>query len=228
MSLAPYIGITGVTTQNEAEAIIGFFRSSSYQGMLGFAVSQERSGGRYIRPQRIPLIDHESVLTCIHYNTQQTETLAEQIDDLLRVVAPDCIQINCHWPDPRQLKSIKQEYPSVKLILQLRDYEGLAERIKPYRFADAVLLDSSLGRGLPIDIKKAICAYSDLAEYSICIGFAGGFDGTNAYQRIRQIRTEIGDVKFAIDAESRLRKDDKLDLNEVEKYVQESMRAFNS
>ena len=207
---------------------------SPHMPMLGFLVSyktlaQGRNPGNLRYPELSdlsPLLEaaKDKAFVTIHYNTRNREGLSDEVHALLehdkiseRELC-DGLQLNVTWPDPVQVREIKDRYPELKLIISLsRDAMGLpanpippkeiAERASVYSdAADYVLVDPSGGWGIPFDADHAASVYEALSDYvPAARGFAGGLSGENARETVSRLSEALGSVDFSIDAESLLR-----------------------
>lgn len=136
------------------------------------------------------------------------------------------VQINVSWPEPRDVNQIKMDYPKLKTILQVSDFDSVDERIGKYN-VDYALIDASRGEGKEIDMDKAVSVHDAISKKSkVMIGFAGGFSPQNVNDRVWSLRYDLGTRNFCIDAQGKLRTKDHLDMNKVNKYLNEALDAF--
>jgi len=136
------------------------------------------------------------------------------------------VQINVSWPKPRDVNQIKVNYPKLKTILQVSNFDSLKDRIGKYN-VDYALIDTSRGEGKDLDMNEAVGAYDIISENSkATIGFAGGFSPENVNDRVWSLRWDLGARNFCIDAQGRLRTEDRLDMSKVEEYLKEALGAF--
>jgi phosphoribosylanthranilate isomerase len=146
------------------------------------------------------------------------------------------VQFNHPSPDIHELHKLKDRCPDIAIVFSI--YESLvraghgvmAQRIRECRGAISyVLLDSSQGNGRNLDLQKAAEAYRVIADAApgVTVGFAGGFSGENATERIGTLRSAIGNARFSIDAEGKLRTpSDDLNPANVRSYLQAAQRGF--
>jgi len=136
------------------------------------------------------------------------------------------VQINVSWPEPRDVNQIKIDYPKLKTILQVSDFDSVDERMGKYN-VDYALIDASRGEGKEIDMDKAVSVHDAISEKSkVMIGFAGGFSPENVNDRIWSLRYDLGTRNFCVDAQGKLRTEDRLDMSKVSKYLNEALDAF--
>src|SRR3989339_991795 len=119
----PYIGITGPVTKQEVRSLVqefdqaGYSLASSHIPMIGYLVSYKTLNGqptenrRYPKVQDLPKLleaTNGKVLTMVHYNTKEQETLASQVGQILTLsyTSNQCraLQLNVVWPLVNQTK----------------------------------------------------------------------------------------------------------------------------
>ncbi len=268
MPAVPYIGITGAVTIHEVDLILNAFANRAYTlhsphiPMLGFLVSyktlqgQETANRRYPSFSAIPSLVQAASPRClpmIHYNSREMETLDQQIKTIFthreaersEPIYAHCraIQLNVVWPDANQVHRSKEEFPNLRVALQLshnamegKNRNEIIALVKQYGPSiDYVLIDPSGGRGLEFDLDSSLELYQELRLRAphVTIGFAGGFTGDTIRGRIVEILTRTGESTFCIDAEGGLRDklseeygDDLLDMGKVQKYVRAAAAVF--
>ena len=114
--------------------------------------------------------------------------------------------------------------PGQEIIIQQKDatHANFFHASKILCNPISVLLDASGGRGIdtPIDVRP---------EMKACkVGYAGGFGPDNAAAKLRQILQNPNTGAFWIDMESRVRTDDKFDLDKVEAVLKECYKILDS
>lgn len=256
MNAKPYVGVTGPVSVSETQAICKEFAKAGYSmatphiPMLGFLVSHKTLNGQATANRRYPSFDSlpdllratkGSVLTMVHYNTKEMETLADQVSAVFDGVYDNglckALQLNLVWPDIYQVARIKEKHPDMQIVFQAshkamadKTPTQIAQGIRSYAdLLDYVLIDPSGGRGLAFELESSISLYFALKEHcpSLTIGFAGGFTGENVGPRTMQIIQRIFTEGFCIDAEGGLRDkitneygDDLLNIKKVRTYLQ--------
>lgn len=251
-----YVGITGPVNVQETKEICREFSEANYSQqsphfpMLGFLVSHKTLNGQPTQNRRYPLVPtlpdllratEGQVLTMIHYNSKEIDTLSDQVAQLFDGIYENglcrAIQLNIVWPDPDQVTKIRERHPNMQIVFQAshtamdgKTPPQIARGIRDY--GDSIcyaLIDPSGGRGLPFDLELSVAIYSELREQcpDLTIGFAGGFTGENVVLRLNEIIGRIGGSNFCIDAEGGLRDkvtsaygDDLLNLKKVRGYLQ--------
>jgi hypothetical protein len=160
---------------------------------------------------------------------QQIGSLVEDIYERYEREQPPFqigVQINVSWSKPRDVNQIKLDYPKLKTILQVSDFDSVDERIGKYN-VDYALIDTSRGEGKEIDMDKAVGVHDAISKNSkAMIGFAGGFSPQNVNDRIWSLRYDLGTRNFCVDAQGKLRTEDRLDMHKVDEYLFEALRAF--
>lgn len=141
----PYIGVTGITTAEEADQIHEYYGNScsailgSGQDwpalMCGVLVNQTTLSGQPSprSPNRYPAIDRMAEifktggsnryrsLNLIHYNTSDVSTLPAQVAKIIELssIALTGFQFNIRFPDPDLLRQIRDQFPWKYLLLQV-------------------------------------------------------------------------------------------------------------
>lgn len=250
-----YVGITGPATKKEIKAVAKEFNKNGYTmdslhiPMIGYLVSYKTLNEKTTNDKRYPKfseledllkITDNKVLTMIHYNSKETDTLASQVsrifDGIYQKKLCRAVQFNIAWPNPHQVELVKKEFPEMQILFQIshkiivsKTQKEIIEGMKEYNGnLSYVLIDPSGGKGLEFDIKESLQMYQELkiAFPSLTIGFAGGFSGKNVSERVKKIINETGDKDFCIDAEGRLRDklsedhgDSLLNMEKVKAYL---------
>lgn len=256
MTAKAYVGITGPINIQETREICrefseaGYTMNTPHTPMLGFLVSYKTLNGQPTKNRRYPPVKglpellqatDGRVLTMVHYNSKEMDTLSNQIAQIFDGVYEDglcrAIQLNIVWPNINQVAKIKEQFPDMRIVFQAshkamdgRTPSQIAEGVRAYRDSlSYVLIDPSGGRGVPFDLESSVAIYSELREQcpDLTIGFAGGFTGENVALRLREIIQQIGEKDFCIDAEGGLRDkvtaaygDDLLNIEKVRGYLQ--------
>lgn len=106
--------------------------------------------------------------------------------------------------------------PPTEIIIQQRDadHAGLFLRSAECMADVSVLLDASGGRGVesPFEVRPEMKAFK--------VGYAGGLGPDNAADRLAELLSNPDIGRFWIDMESRVRTDDRFDLDKVEAVLQ--------
>jgi hypothetical protein len=243
----PYTGVTGFMQPAEVELIL---RTPLFTGarqlMIGvLASSKTLAGQRNRHPRRYPVMADIArifpadprVLNLIHYFTEQTDTLAEQLDQLTAIGGPNLhgFQLNVRWPSARQIDRHIAKYPRHRIVLQLGPTvlndsapKTLAAQLEVVRYpVTDLLVDPSGGVGRPFDPAVA-------REYLLALqrpggpnmGLAGGL-GPETIGVLAPLTAEFPGI--SIDAEGRLRDEhDDLDCARLLAYLTAANTVFGN
>lgn len=232
----PYIGVSGISSAHEAQAVLDAFPVCARLPMIGVLVSSKTLRGipnRYPRRNPPPNLiedifpDDPRALNLVHFSTDEAPESAE-VEALFLAGGMFChgAQFNGVWPAPNVLEYARwacEERPP-RIVLQVRNWlsaELVVSRLRPYRgIATDVLLDGSGGQGRGIDltlVRRAVTAiWEDDPDWGISI--AGGF----CAETIESVADLIREGA-SIDAEGKLRDaadgGGNLDLAEVAAYL---------
>ncbi len=262
MNSKPYIGITGPVNISEVEAIckeftdVGCNLNTSHIPMLGFLINYRTLRVKSTKNRRYPFINclpellqktDGKVLTMVHYNSRERETLSKQIaqifDDIYENKLCRAIQLNIVWPDITQVRKVKEQFLDMQIVFQLshnamkdKTPKEIAKRTKKYEDSlSYALIDPSGGRGIPFNLNSSVEIYSELREKCpyLTIGFAGGFSGENVGQRLSKLIEMTNERNFCIDAEGGLRDkitndygDDLVNIEKVRDYLQSASKVL--
>lgn len=250
-----YIGITGITKVSEIDIIKTLVKNRIL--MCGILVSYKILHGdnnsenkRYVNVADLYNVCKAShnagFFTVLHYNTRNRISFDKELDTIMNTYklhdVVDGFQLNIDIPNCDTLASLKQMYPTKKIIFSLnRDilyfpsenvlnlnftsntYLNAYFNTSIAKIIDYVLIDLSGGIGKNLDVNTSVNIYNALkqSKYSNNIGFAGGFNETNVSDLCLNIADRINSNTFSIDAESRLRtENNELDLETVTRYLQ--------
>ncbi len=240
----PYVGVTGYMLRFEVnEALKMVPVGHPYRLMVGVLMSlRTLKGQKNRKPNRYPekdtvagiFVDDDRTLNLVHYNTNQPETLFEQMLAVTEISGPylDGFQLNICWPELSHLERYREKYPDKFLLLQIgggamkktKTIEGFEEVIKDYLpIVDAILIDSSGGEGKPFNLAgdaeylRAVLKY----RLDVGIGIAGGIEPLNLH-RLIPLLNEFPSLSF--DLESGVRTpEDEMSLDKMLLYLK---RAF--
>lgn len=236
-----YVGVSGVTTAEQAQAILDMWPASAppWSLMIGVLTSQKvMTGGernaRSAAPKDFASIFSRDyrVLGLVHYFTKDTSDLGEQ---LLHAAAwggvgCDGVQVNVPWPPPEELEHFRHYGEAWdRVVLQIGP-AALRDTMNPARINGAiaayvhnnlitdVLLDVSGGGGRPIDPSFAAEMAHRVREVfpALGVGIAGRLTAASL-PAVAEIVLRYG---LSIDTESGVRNDrDELDFDEVQAYL---------
>ncbi len=230
----PYIGITGVTTTAQVRSLEETFQSTR-EGLpdhilhIGLLVNQTPEvpvDRRHLYPSKktcrtICSFGDSRVMNTLHITDtsgSRANHLGHDLKSILNETGvPDAIQLDLSWPCPQQIKDgLDKHLPDLSIILQVNFREihedssigptALALKLKRYAgLITHIVLDGSLGRAIPLDLKKISPYLKKIREYhpDLRIVIVGGLgpDSLPEYQEI-----EIFLPHLSFDAEGELQK----------------------
>jgi hypothetical protein len=231
MIAQPYIGITGITSDEDVDTIsecckIVATTVRTHRVMAGVLVSAKTLHGEPTTNRRYPTIDRVEALLLnsryayawpvVHYNTRAVgDSLGNELRELVnRCPSMRGLQLNIVRPTPSVVYAFAFDHPHVEVIVQMNraafgDPPVPADAIlyaRDYPNASHALLDLSGGCGA--DINAAFAARVARGwPYAAQLGVAGNL-GPDAGPTLRALRDDLGAERFAslsFDAESRVR-----------------------
>ncbi|HSI20362.1 MAG TPA: hypothetical protein VLA04_01455 [Verrucomicrobiae bacterium] len=224
----PYIGITDFTDFDQVQAMQRIVPpDSDYLLHVGVMMSHRTLHGlptewakAFPAKETIASIfASPDTYNCLHYADYKSRPgLADSLATALSYVGKNItgLQLDMTWPDPGELLLVQEQFPEMEIILQvgkqaLLDAEsspaGMAARIKEYEgIISRVLLDQSVGKGVPMDAQLLIALAKTVQDSFPDMGivFAGGL-GPASIHLLEPIRQAFPDLRFSIDAQGRLR-----------------------
>ena len=240
MRSKPYVGITGVTTRSQSEAISKYVEALGWpqatQVMVGVLASykglcrQPVNRNQYPEVEQIGsvLINDRGLLNLVHYNSRADGLAAQLIELLSDAGWADGVQLNIPWPPPEVLRRFRSRtYMTVVQQISTRAYrmaggtpERLVRSLSAYEgLIEYVLIDPSGGTGHAFDAEFAKSALTALVDSQLEFkwGIAGGL-GTDNLERLRPLLDLYPGLSW--DAQARLRTaDDRLDPGKWEPYL---------
>ncbi len=258
MVLKSYIGITGISSYNEAQETLKIYNKFKFNSntkhilMIGCSLTNKTLEGNSLLNKRYPDFSEiksifrlikNNALTMIHYETTDGEKLSEQVFKIFKDLYDNnicrALQLNVSEPNFNEVKKIKEKLPLLKIVFQLRPEiikkysdEEIINLIKLYENSlSYILIDPSCGKGLELNPIESLKFYNLLHINfpNLNLGFAGGLNSDNIKNTIGIIISNLNHSNFSIDAESGLRnKKDELDITKIEKYIQSISNIINS
>ena len=238
----PYAGVTGFTSQTQVEVALAIIpKEPARKLMVGVLMSSKTLAGKQNKwPSRYPtreaisdiFVDDPRALNLVHYSTDHPETLFSQLDKITQLAGHslDGFQLNIPWPPISQLEDWWETHRDQFLLLQIgngavaqaKSMEHFAELLGHYvPMVDAILIDSSGGRGEPLDPVKAAEYLKVSSEYTtLGLGVAGGL-GPLTLHLLDPLIKEYPEL--SIDAEGQLRTlEDRLSLSAMRDYLDDA------
>lgn len=235
-----YIGVTGITSVEDVENMRhGLSRADkNILGMYGILMDRDTLyermyKGRWAKIEEVPELMRrmpENSLKTVHWCADQLKNY--ELLDVMKATNLECnaLQLNMIYPSLDELKKFKRYFENVKIIFQIQKemFENpldMKKKMDPYKYlVDYVLIDQSMGAGVPIDPKVSRGVAEALRLFELGIVFAGGLDS----KRVREIAPLIREFNTSIDAETRLMNDeDKLDNTKVSGYIAEALSVMD-
>ncbi len=245
MRPVPYIGITGISTNQQFWAVAKAHRNRRYPYLMeGLLVSHKSLRGEPAKfPERYPRNEElctvfalcSNTINLVHFNTNEPGKLLDQMLEVDELVGPYCngFQLNIAWPDPATLerylsRRIRTPWRGKPVIVlqcgraALEEYDRNPKKIAQVvagnyeGLVDYVLIDSSGGKGEEFNTAFANECLSEL--FANCPSIGPGIAGGLSADNIQK---QLGPLfkelpePFSIDAEGRLR--DERDWLDLEK-----------
>lgn len=260
-----YVGVCGVASVDEARKVTelirgaGFSQETEHIPMMGFQVSYKslkygfsEGNNRVPRLADLPVIlacVSRSVFPTLHYYTKEPERLVGELETLLKLDRiyekglVGGVQINRVWPKTSQISEIRNNFPELKIILQMSSVvtgdmtvPQVADKLaKDYAGIEYIILDSSHGKGIEFDTAESTSTCQTFRNGGVqsTIVFAGGFNGDNVKDKVTRLKEAFRSQDFSIDAEGGLRDkvgegygDDVLNLDKVKAYLNGASEVF--
>lgn len=228
--LSPYTGITDFTCFEQVQEMLSVFNTfrppgsnrklhvgvmTSYKVMSGLPT---KWAAVFPPIQKIgEIFSSAETYNCLHYaDYDGSPDSYSQISEAVAFGGNTihAVQLDMIWPDPGHLKKALLETKPLEVILQIgsnaleatnNDPTSVVKRFTSYAdIVDRVLLDKSMGKGVPMDADTLLPFVRALKETfpGLGIGVAGGL-GPETIHLVEPIAKEFPEV--SIDAQSRLR-----------------------
>lgn len=253
-TLKPYIGICDFTNNKqvlEMLDIISKYRHADVKLMIGAMTSYKvfnykETKWAEIFPKlknlkNIFSIRDPLLVNCIHYADYENNT---GLGDILCRLVNTCgdglsaIQLDMIWPPPRELEIFQRQH-ALPIIMQVSRRSmtechdnpiAVAKKIRDDYggLVSAVLIDCSMGKGLPINVPFIEGYIESIKTYAgdVEIAIAGGL-GPDTVHRVQRL---IKEYRVSIDAQSKLRisgkAEDPIDWELAKKYVHNAIGYY--
>ncbi|MFA6038678.1 MAG: hypothetical protein WCV62_01715 [Candidatus Peribacteraceae bacterium] len=255
---SPYVQATGFVDERGVRTVcaqlerIPFRERSGHRLALGFGMDHEAlRTGQFDRsillrdPAAFPALlkGAGENMTMLHYTPPRrgakqllrVRSLAEVLPHETAILC-DAVQINGQAPAPEEVRRLRDTYPHMQVSLPLDATAARWETDCILEMADTyaqhihhLLIDSSGGRGKPVDMPRAAALAAALQQAfpRLGVGVAGGFGADNAEERIRMLRGKLA-TPFNVDAEGQLQTNGTLNLVKTLAYFHAALRGFSS
>lgn len=237
-----------MTPQEVRVGLRHFAASSSRKFMVGVLASSKTLAGRMNKwPWRYPEVEriheifqaHPAALDMIHYSTDEPNTLSHQLLRLVDIGGAHLhgFQLNIAWPSIGEIEIFQEATDfQYRIVLQIgeramREVDGSLERFAEMVYwyggvVDDVLIDSSGGKGRPLDAEKARGFLRESSGHRFNVGVAGGL-GPDSFHLIAPLLGEFPDLN--VDAEGNLRdsETDDLDVVKMSAYLVQALKLLD-
>lgn len=230
LTLDPYTGVTGLPEVQAAlrlvhHAVLGALLAPRRRVMVGVLVSAATLAGAPVESRRYPplgeasgmfarLVNNPHAFTVAHFAPDPGAPLDAQLVRLCNALPwAHAVQVNRDDVDPGALVRFRAVRPDVELIVPvppevLADVPALRDRARRFEgAAHRLLLDASMGRGVPFDVRATRAALDALEGLPFGLGVAGGL-GPGSAGRLIALKRAVGAERYArlsLDAETRVR-----------------------
>lgn len=237
--------------KDDVECVNTLFKTTSVEMKLGlgFCSSYKRLVDKTKRGTHSPaLVDIIGLMNALerrnkdkiilHYSPSNYINFYDEVCSLLEFDHIrnyiDILFITGIYPNPNDIKRIKQRYGNIDITVQLPLYRMqntsfpiICKKLLEYeKYVDYVSIDNSGGKGIENDVDYSIQLINYMKKYDRLKWFiAGGVYGGNAKDIIEKVFLATSEC-VSIDAESRLRYEGKLSLNKVTDYVLNANAAY--
>lgn len=253
--LDQYIGVTGVTDQEQVERMLTVFPEfSPIKLMIGVLASWKSLRGIPLNPywqqqtppinqiQNIFIVDPR-VINLVHFSSDDNS--ADLFEDLRAVTDHigsaqfDGFQLNITAPNLEALRQYKKYYPRHQFVLQINQrwldrtdnrlmtLIGDLEKYVNHGVANGLLFDLSGGRGKPFNPVEVFRFLFAVTNlgWPVRLGVAGGLGSNDSLHDVANLVENF--PRLSIDAQSHLRnQQNELDLKLTMLYLQRSLEIF--
>lgn len=253
--IKPYIGITDFMTWAQVEQMVSVFRANLQPGsnrLLGVGVMMsyktlngiETEWSKAFPPKELvaSILGGAGTFNCLHYADYAHREGFR--DDLTRAIywgGPfiNAIQLDMTWPNPNDVQKAVEDSTryGLEIILQIgrkafeladNDPDKVLRFVEKYQgIIHRVLLDKSVGRGIPMKVEKLLPFVRAIKKAFPDLGLvvAGGLGPTTTHLVV-PIVDEFPDI--SIDAQGKLRPSgnamDPIDWNMAGEYLVEALK----
>jgi hypothetical protein len=253
----PYVGICDFTSKEEilrmADVVRKYRKGGSKRKLMAGVMMSYKTlnnlptkwANIFPRSETIKdiFVSDPVVLNTLHYADYEG---VDVLDSLLRATefggpSMNALQLDMVWPSEVVLRDYKKHYPQVPIILQINNVSlqqvgDLAIKLagKLIRYAgivDYMLLDKSMGRGVPMDESilreyiRGLMVYGHHSRFGLAV--AGGL-GPYTMHHVEKIARDYPWI--SLDAQGQLRTSgnamDPIDWGMAEQYLYQSLSMF--
>ena len=252
-----YVGITDFEDKSQVEAMLAVFREASsgrFVRKLGVGVMMSRktlndlpSKFSQVFPNKERIAEifstDSSAYNILHYADYAGIDVLKNLTEAVKWGGPNlhAIQLDMVWPETEVIRQFKELYPQIQLIIQINSsaLEKIVYKIfvlitcldQYSPFLDGVLLDMSMGRGLPmswLDLLPYLAAINAfLPDLELVV--AGGL-GPNSLELVKPL-VDCFVPEISIDAQGQLRPSgsalEPVDWQMARNYLAGAVKIFN-
>ena len=231
--MKPYVGITDFTSFQQVENMLEVFnahKATDTKRVLHVGVMMGRKtmldlptefAEVFPRKESIAgIFSSPDTYNCLHYADYGKAPDPELASNLIKAISYggekiSALQLDIPWPNPSDVAYAKKKCgKDLEIILQVgqRSFEAVENNpelltttlINYYGIVDRVLLDRSMGKGVPLDAQNLLPFIRDIARHLPRMGLvvAGGL-GPDTIHLLLPIVAEYSQI--SIDAEGQLR-----------------------
>ena len=233
LDMKPYIGITDFTSFQQVEKMLEVFnahKAKDTKRVLHAGVMMSRKtmldlptefAEAFPRKESIAgIFSSLDTYNCLHYADYGKVPDPELAQNLIKAISYggekiSALQLDIPWPKPSDVAYAKKKCgKDLEIVLQVgqrsfqevdNDVEKLTSKLLDYYgIVDRVLLDRSMGKGVPLDAQNLLSFIRDIAKHLPRMGMvvAGGL-GPETMHLLLPIVAEYSQI--SIDAEGQLR-----------------------
>jgi len=255
----PYIGITGIINADQVRLMLDTFQRNKRVGSqrklhIGVMMSFNTLHGlpscytdsfpkNTANRDIFPAGPRAEIMNCVHYaDYRHDPNLRYPLQNAIGFGGPhmNALQLDAVWPDPVEIQEALCGHDHIAdVILQVgkHAFEKVGDEIPRLlselaRYLDVVthvLLDKSMGKGIPLDVDDLLpylrAIHNNLPDFQLVV--AGGL-GPNTLHLLEPIIEEFPDIN--IDAEGKLRASgnnvDPLDMSLAGGYLAKALQLL--
>ncbi len=227
-----YVGVSSASSVEDAKSMLkliqesGFTMQTKHIPMMGFQISQKQGMQLDQLPSMLESVKGE-VFTTTHHHIEMSWQLVHEIvtvldyEGIYKNGLIGGVQINGSFPFPFEVKKLKDDYPELRITLQVHPSKGsirdMAKYLaKNYKAVDYVIIDPSEGKGIELDVAQTVRTYNILKDngFNANIVLAGNLNGDNVIKKITEFKRLLKSDDFSLDAESGVRS-----ISKVKSYL---------
>lgn len=218
-----YVGVSSASSVEDVKSMVkliqesGFTMQTKHIPMMGFQISQKGVLQLDQLPSMLESVKGE-VFTTTHHHIEMSWQLVHEIvtvldyEGIYKNGLIGGIQINGAFPFPFEVKKLKDDYPELRITLQVHpnkdSVKDMAKYLaKNYKEVDYVIIDPSEGKGIELDVAQTARIYNTLKDngFNANIVLTGNLNGDNVSKKVSEFKELLKSDDFSLDAESGVR-----------------------